>query len=961
MKSEALTRHIEKGVTAAFLLCLLIAVGGLVSCANAGDAAQVKLVVTRDVWVSGYPDEVDTSMGKTPRLKLKTNDEVALLDFDVSGLKGRRVVAAELWMHNTPESVAAEKARLGVPAERPDCLRKIGVSTVTSPWEEGAQAQDYQPDPTGHGATYNQASSGRSDWAYPGSKLYSVIMGNGNSIHCHGEREYRGDGWWRIAVEPRLVSAMVSGLSHGLVVAEESGNAGALASNSFVHSRESGGYAPYLVVKVSDGAAKAPDAPAEVSVETADEFATMAEGAARVRLLVPEGAFGYVVHVNGERVPAWQVPIAAAPGSRQSFVVEYLPAGEDIEVEIRAVGDAGLASSPATAQGMVSAKLATPPALPAARFSAVGGEPPTCGGQLRVWAYPEVTKVDPLTGQALFEPVSDMRKANAVWDGARSLVRLAAAKGEIAAFQLALEAIAGPVSDVSVQMSDLRGNRGVIGGENLRMYRVWYVSAEGAWHEEYAIPLGGSLTVPSSDNGIPGQKVQAVYVDIVVPKAAAPGTYSGTLSVGAAGAEPVSLDVELVVYPVTIPDEIHFNPELNSYNPPGGKAGTPYFYQAHRLAHYHRCTLNTVNHSHTGSVNPDYVPELGGTGADVRVADWSKFDRLMGPLLDGSAFAGNPRGPVPVRTFYLPFHEQWPLPLKGYYAFEEFPKDESVMIRHEFEAPPIEEAFPEAYKQAFRNVVGDFVSHCEEKGWTETEFQCYLNNKYYYWGGLYWIFDEPMVRDDWQGIRFYAQLFKQGKVGAATTRFFFRGDISRPWWQYDQLDGLMDTIYYNSEIFGLPGFARHYNRRIPAPRVYGACNPVEVANHQSAAWCLKAYAMGLSAVLPWNSLGDAESLKQPDQIALIVPGELAGYEGPVASLRVFALRRGAQDVELLRLLALREGYLPDQMGSLVAQKVPLTSQFEQQFVDEAAALTFGKLSAQGFAELKEGVLILLSR
>ena len=961
MELRASSECLRRTVVAGYLILLLVVVGGLVSCANAGDAAQVKLVVTRDVWVSGYPDEVDTSMGKTPRLKLKTNDEVALLDFDVSGLKGKRIVAAELWMHNTPESVAAEKTRLGVPAERPDCLRKIGVSTVTSPWEEGAQAQDYQADPTGRGATYNQASYGERDWAYPDSKLYSVIMGNGNSIHCHGEREYRGDGWWRIAVEPRLVSAMVSGLSHGLMVAEESGNAGALASNSFVHSRESSPYAPYLVVKVSDGAAGPPGSPAEVSVEPAAEFATMAEGAVRVGLLVPEGAFGYLVAVNGKRVPAWQVPIAAAPGSQQSFVIEYLPAGEKMEVEIHAVGDTGLASAPATAEGVVSAALVRPRALPAPRFSAVGGAPPICAEQLRVWAYPEVTKVDPVSGQAMFEPVSDMRKANAVWDGARSLVRLAAARGEIAAFQVAAETLSATVQGISVEMSELASEQGVIGAENVRLYRVWYVPVEGTWHEEYAIPLEGALEIPSRDNGIPGQKVQAVYVDIVVPKTAAPGTYRGTLSVGAAGADPVSLDVEMVVYPVTIPDEIHFNPELNSYNPPGGKAGTPYFYQAHRLAHYHRCTLNTVNHSHTGSVNPDYVPELGGTGADVRVADWSKFDRLMGPLLDGSAFAGNPRGPVPVRTFYLPFHEQWPLPLKGYYAFEEFPKDESVMIRHQFEAPPIDEAFPESYKQAFRNVVGDFVSHFEERGWTETEFQCYLNNKYYYWGGLYWIFDEPVVRDDWQGIRFYGELFKQGKADAATTQFSYRGDVSRSWWQYDQLDGLMDTIYYNSEIFGLPGFARHFNRRIPAPRVYGACNPVEVANHQSAAWCLKAYAMGLSAVLPWNSLGGAESLKQPEQTALIVPGELAGYEGPVVSLRVFALRRGAQDVELLRLLAQQQGYLPEQIGSLVAQKVPLTSQFEQEFMDEAAALTFGKLSAQGFAELKEGVLVLLSR
>jgi len=94
----------------------------------------VKLIATRDVWVSAHPDEVGTSMGKTPELKLKGNTEVALLDFDLSSLRGKRIVSAELWAHNVPESVAAEKARLGI-TNRPDCLRKIGLSTVGSKWD----------------------------------------------------------------------------------------------------------------------------------------------------------------------------------------------------------------------------------------------------------------------------------------------------------------------------------------------------------------------------------------------------------------------------------------------------------------------------------------------------------------------------------------------------------------------------------------------------------------------------------------------------------------------------------------------------------------------------------------------------------------------------------------------------------------------------------------------------------
>jgi hypothetical protein len=257
-------------------------------------------------------------------------------------------------------------------------------------------------------------------------------------------------------------------------------------------------------------------------------------------------------------------------------------------------------------------------------------------------------------------------------------------------------------------------------------------------------------------------------------------------------------------------------------------------------------------------------------------------------------------------------------------------------------------------------VTRDFAAHFAEKGWTDTHFQMYLNNKYQYWGATYWTLDEPVCRDDWQVLRFFAQLYRSALEGATGPRFVFRGDISRPWWQYDQLDGLMDTIYYGGSIFDLPEFARRYNRRIPDPHVYGACNEVGQPNLESAVWCLKAYALGCDGVLPWNSIGGANSLVEPSQTALIVPGDRAGHRGPVASLRVFALRRGAQHVELLQMLAEKRGYSREQIGALVAQKVPLHAQFRQEFADEAAALDFGGLGAADIVSLKEGVLLLLA-
>ena len=114
-------------------------------------------------------------------------------------------------------------------------------------------------------------------------------------------------------------------------------------------------------------------------------------------------------------------------------------------------------------------------------------------------------------------------------------------------------------------------------------------------------------------------------------------------------------------------------------------------------------------------------------------------------------------------------------------------------------------------------------------------------------------------------------------------------------------------------------------------------------------------------MLPWQSLG--KGLNNPDSgdhgDSLVVDASANRMAMPSGSLRLHGLRRGAQDCELLRLLQLSKGWSRQHIGALVSQKVPLTSEYKQKFTDEAAAATFGRLSSQGFVEMKDGVLKLL--
>ncbi len=944
---------------------LAIAAAIILGIAALAPAETIKCNATRDVWLSAAnQSELNSNMGAAKTIKLKVWQEFGIVDFDVSALKGKQI--AEAYLYVKPAGGSKVGANAGTD------LRWLTLSTVSHDWVEGKSAS-YAPDPAGHGASFLESSYQKSNWGWPGAKAWDVILGNGNTLRFDGQLAPApdGQGWQRIKIDPALVSALVAGASHGLLVMDGSTSVGV---NNTIYARESG-QGPYLEVSTTGQDSSPPAAPADVKVAPAPNWATPELGAVWVSLKVPQDAFAFHVKLNGKPVQRWQVPFAAKPETVQAFPLLDLAPGAEQTLEVAAADAAGNASDFASAKGKASPAL-TVPKLPASGFQPKPGQPKPLG-PAKLWAIPEVTKVDPVTGEVLHEKVAgDFRAANPVWDGAGGTVRLAAARGEIASFQIVVE---GKADGCKLELAELKGP-GQIPAKGIRLWRNWYVGRE----SEYAIPLkpGEALDVPSKDNGVTGQKLQAVTVDIHVPKDAAPGNYVGKVT-ASAGDQQAELDLKIKVYDVTIPDEVHFNPELNCYGGPG-RAGSGQFIDSFKLAHYHRCTINRVPYNQGGSVNADWIPKIDEAG---HVVDWSAFDANLGGLLDGSWFAGNPRAGVPVPTLYLPMFEGWPKDFRRHYhPGEGVPtdfKDADAKLKHDTLAKPIEQAMDQAYQDAFVNCTADFVKHFTQKGWNRTLAELYLNNKPN-WGYTGWTLDEPFEYLDWAALNFFGRLFKRGaddpavytpqwhrdyfeKGLAAMNRpratFVFRGDISRPMWQGSVADGIMGMMYVGGSGFSMPRLLR--NTRLRAPMIlyaYGSCNGVNRSNWESAAWCLKAYVNNSDGVLPWQSLGGPESLTRGDRSgggnSLIINAGKYGHA--VASFRVHALRRGAQDCELLRLLQLKNGWSREHVGLLVSQKVPMAARFSQQFEDEAAAVAFGTLTSEGMCELKEGVLELLA-
>ncbi|HJT35981.1 MAG TPA: hypothetical protein VJ783_28395, partial [Pirellulales bacterium] len=395
----------------------------------------------------------------------------------------------------------------------------------------------------------------------------------------------------------------------------------------------------------------------------------------------------------------------------------------------------------------------------------------------------------------------------------------------------------------------------------------------------------------------------SLLVEFYVPHGAPAGEHRGVLRLRS-GKESLELPLRLTVWDFTLPDYLSFIPEMNCYGLPENERD---FY---RLAHQHRTVLNRVPYYQNGGIAEGCAPLWNGSRLD-----WSAWDRRFGQYFDGSAFSDLPRRRVPLECFYLPLHENWPSPMETNYNGSYW----------------ADEAFPASYREAFVAASRQMAEHFGQRGWHDTLFQCFQNGKNNFkengWsrGSSPWLLDEPANFQDYWALRWFGRAFHEG-VAAADSRakMLFRCDISRPEWQRDSLDDVLD---YN--VVG--GAFRRYRRMVLDRKrefgqiviEYGSANGVEDSNVQPAGWSIDAWCLGADGVLPWQTVGTADSWKQADRLSLIYPAE-SGSGPPVPSLRLKSFRRGQQDVEYLTLWARATGQPRWAVGDAVRRALRLS-------------------------------------
>ncbi len=881
------------------LPCWLAA--GLVLCPLRPLAAaeqEIRLPVVRDTWFSAVGDEGDCNTGGSSRLKVKSIQEMSLVDIDPGPLRGHVVRGAVLHLRLAGSEI----------------LRRITVSTFSSEWVEGT-AERYQPQ--AGSSTFNHQKHPDVPWAQPGSNLTAVILGQGGSLwHSADATPPDPQGWQQVEIDPRVVAARVAGVSYGFFVFDDTGSEWTrngeqftlrLFPNRFLHSRQSRpDSAPYLTVTLGPADHDPPKAPEGL----AGDAELLPAGEADVSWRTPgdrgpAGTIGFLVDVSGKPAPRYLIPPAGRPGERASMRLRDLglAPGAQVDVAVRAVDAAGNVGPAAKETIRVSARPAMRLPGETPDWNRSAGPLPVLGNA-RVAILDALDKIHPITRELIPKRTAQYLAANPLWNAGEKRIRLFAARNEFVEFQVAL---AGELRGVRPSLT-FQGSDSAIAATWGR-YRC--VPSKLGPLPDPIVPLAGPFDVPDPQEKTAGQRLASLHCEVYVPHEAKAGDHRGTLSLRAGG-EKLELDVVLHVWDFTLPDSLSFLPEMNCYGLPSDER------EYYRLAHLHRTVLNRVPYHQNGEVAEGCAPRWDG-----RKLDFAAWDRRFGPYLDGSAFADLPRRGVPIECFYLPLHENWPTPMEKAYNGNYW----------------ADAAFPPEYRHALVEVARRMAEHFAENGWRETLFHGFLNNKIDFkrrgWsrGSSPWLLDEPANFQDYWALRWFGDAFHEGwadtrKAQDRAPKLCFRCDVSRPEWQRDTLDPVLD---YN--VVGSGALRRH--RRLVIDRKerfgqivvdYGSTNALEESNVQPVGWCLDSWCLGSNGVVPWQTVGNDGSWKQADPLALFYPGRPAGYDGPIPSIRLKAYRRGQQDVEYLTLLTQLLGDPAWAVGEAVRQELGLEAQ-----------------------------------
>lgn len=209
-------------------------------------------------------------------------------------------------------------------------------------------------------------------------------------------------------------------------------------------------------------------------------------------------------------------------------------------------------------------------------------------------------------------------------------IALEGAQNEFLSFQICVQ---GPCTVTNVKVAPF----GPFAAANIHVFTEWNLNiatpSPGGWSGPtgYAmIPIGADDVVGQSRNGglplsVPSGQLQLFWVDLLVPKGAAAGSYTGSVTVSFQGAADQTLSIQCTTYGFALPSTSSV------------KTWTPADYGAVKSQHLGTSDVGTLNAITARYCQLFLDHRYSLSGIDTGDASLTNYVSNFGPLIDGTA------------------------------------------------------------------------------------------------------------------------------------------------------------------------------------------------------------------------------------------------------------------------------------------------------------------------------------